>query len=141
MAGEVLIDCVGTINGVNLSVYMSQVEVTGINREDKDVTGFGGSGMKEHASGLNDPGMKFTFHNKFGTGLVEATLWPLALAGTAVVCVVHPHVGAVSIDNPYYTMTGILLGFTPLSGSPGDVTDTEATFVNAASTGVVRTIA
>ncbi len=140
MAGFVLLDAQVSINGVDLTDYCSKVRVDGVDREVKDVTGFGSGGIKENALGLSDPKMTFTFHQTFGAGKVDATLDPIARNGTAVQCVVRAHDAAISADNPEWTMTGVLPKVTGLDGAPGDVSDTEAAFVNAGPTGIARDI-
>ncbi len=140
MAGFVLLDAQVSINGVDLTDYCSKVTVDGVDREVKDVTGFGSGGIKENALGLSDPKMSMTFHNQFGAGLVNATLGPIARNGTAVPVVVRAHDAAISATNPEWTMTGVLPKFTNLDGAPGDVSDTEANFVNAGASGIVEDI-
>ncbi len=138
MAGFVLLDAQISVNGVDLTAYCSKVTVDGVDREVKDVTGFASGGIKENALGLSDPKISATFHNQFGAGLVNATLGPIARNGTAVAVVVRAHAGAIAVTNPEWTMTSVLPKFTHLDGAPGDVTDTEANFVNASAAGLTE---
>ena len=48
--------------------------------------------------------------------------------------------GAISATNPEYQMTGRIFTYNPVSGSMGEMSSTEVTFKNAATTGLVRDI-
>lgn len=139
MAKTILTDAHITVGGVDLSDHASSVEIT-TEYEDQDVTGFG-SALREHKLGLGDGSITINFFQDFAASSVDATLYPLAGSNTATAIVVKPTSGAVSATNPSYTMQGILANYSPLSGSVGEPSATEVTFLNGDTSGIVRAVA
>jgi hypothetical protein len=135
----VLRDADITVDGVNLSDHIRSVT---INTEyaDVDLTGFGAT-LTEHGKGLGDGSIELEFIQDFDAASVDATLWPISQATTTVPVVVKPTSAAVSATNPSFTMQGLLMNYSPLAGSVGDVSATSVTFQNGAQSGVVRAVA
>lgn len=134
----ILRDASIVIDGVDLSAFANQVEVTS-SKDVHEVTGFGAVN-KVKALGLGDGTMNFNFFQSFDAAEVDATLWPIHSANEEVVIVVKGDAGAVSATNPSYTMTGILPEYTPLSGGVGEPSEIDITFENASQDGIVRGI-
>jgi len=67
---------------------------------------------------------------------VHATLYPLSNSNTPFVVTVKPTSAATSTTNPQFSMTCLLYGYTPLSGSIGDLSSMEVEFRNAAQAGM-----
>jgi hypothetical protein len=82
--------------------------------------------------------MSFTFFQALAAGEVDDTLWSVHNDGTPVTIVVKATSGAVSADNPSWTMTGVLPEYTPLSGEMGAPSTIDATFENSSQSGIVR---
>lgn len=128
-----------TINGVDLTNRCSHVTVEST-FDDVDVTSFG-SIYKETMQGMGDGRMTFSFFQDFAAGSVDATLWPLSQSGDPFPVTVKATEAAVSPTNPLYSMTGVLLGYTPLDGDVGDASTTDVEIPNASQSGLVRAVA
>ncbi|MFI5955812.1 hypothetical protein [Cryptosporangium sp. NPDC051539] len=102
MPYKVLIDPYFVLNGTNLTAYVQKVEVP-LEREDLDVTTSGSGGAMEHAKGLEKGTIKITFLDSFGTGEVDAVLFPLYKADAAVTFEARADSDAVSTSNPKWT--------------------------------------
>lgn len=135
MAKFILKEVDVTINGVNFSDHTSSVEVN-LKKADVDTTNFSGGG-KEHAQGLKDDEISLNLQQNFDAGEVDATLYPLFDSGDEFTVVIKPRNAAVSATNPAFTATCILLEYSPLSGKPGDLSETKVKFVTQ-RTGVTR---
>ncbi len=126
MGKIVLRDCQITVNGVNLSDHVSSVEVNFV-KDEVETTNFSGQG-RERVAGLKDDSFVVTFQQDYAVGEVNATLSPLYSNENEFTVIVKPTASAVSATNPSYTATCILLEYQPLSGSVGDLSETEVTF-------------
>jgi hypothetical protein len=126
-----------SLNSVDLSDHCSKVTIE-TKFDDVDVTSFGAT-FKQIAQGMGDGTMTFTFFQDFAAGSVDATLFPLWLAGTSFVVSVTPDkVAGVSATNPRYDMTGVLMSYNPLDGSVGDASTTDVTVSNTGTSGISR---
>lgn len=126
MAKLVLRNCVITVNGVDFSSHVSSVEVS-LKKASVDTTNFSGGG-KEQVAGLKDDEFTVTFQQNFAASQVDATLYPLYNNETEFPVTVKPTVGAVTVNNPLYSGTCILLEYQPLSGKVGDLSETKVKF-------------
>jgi hypothetical protein len=125
-----------TVNGVDLTNHASSVEIT-MNNDDVDLTSFGANN-KVHGVGIGDASIKLKFFQDFAAASVDATLAPIFAAKVPVPIVVKPTTAAVSATNPSYTMQGLMMDYTPLTGSVGQASETDVTFMNGDDTGIVR---
>lgn len=139
MAKIVLKDCSITIDAVDLSDHISSVTIE-TTFDEVDVTGFG-STYKEILQGLGDATITLSVFQDFDAASVDATLWPLSQSGEGFVVVVKPTSAAVSATNPSYTMTGVLLNYSPVAGAIGEASTTDVSIRNQSSTGLVRAVA
>lgn len=139
MAKIVLKDCSITIDAVDLSDHISSVTIE-TTFDEVDVTGFG-STYKEILQGLGDATITLSVFQDFAAASVDATLWPLSQSGEGFVVVVKPTSAAVSATNPSYTMTGVLLNYSPVAGAIGEASTTDVSIRNQSSTGLVRAVA
>ncbi len=126
-----------TVNGVNLTSRASSAEVTS-EKDLVDVTAFGAN-SKQNLVGLGDGTISIDFFQDFASAMVNATLWPIHANGTEVVITIKPFNAAVAVNNPLFTMTGVLPAFSPISGGVGDASTTTAEFSNSGDTGIVMT--
>jgi hypothetical protein len=126
MAKVVLKDCYVVVNGTNFSDHTSSVTVN-LSKDEVETTNFSGSG-RERVAGLKDDSFEITFQQDYAAASTDAVLFPLYNNETEFVVEVRPTSAAVSVNNPKYTGTCILLEYQPLAGDVGDLSETEVTF-------------
>jgi hypothetical protein len=126
MAKQILRDCDIVVNAVNFSDHVSSVEINA-SKDDIDTTSFDGSG-RERKAGLQDNSFVINFQQDFAASEVDATLWPLWNGETEFTVTIKPTTAAVSTTNPSYSGTCILLEYSPLNGSTGELSETSVTF-------------
>lgn len=126
MGKFVLRDCQVVVNGVNFSDHISSVEVS-LKKNAVDTTNFSGGG-KEVVAGLKDDEFTVTFQQDFAAAEVDATLYPLYNNETEFTVAVRPHTAAISLTNPEYSATCVLLEYQPVSGKVGELSDTKVKF-------------
>lgn len=135
MAKFVMKNCRVEINAVDFSDHCSSVEVD-LAKDSVDTTSFSGSG-REAVAGLKQEKFTITLQQDFAASNVDQTLYPLYNNETEFTVKVRPTQSAISTTNPEFVSTCILLEYTPLSGKPGDLSDTSVTFPCQRS-GIVR---
>jgi hypothetical protein len=113
------------LNAVDRSSWVSKVELA-VEVEEKDVTVFTSAGWKEVLGGLKSGNIAITFKNDVADGLLDDTMW--ALLGTITAFETRATSSAVGTSNPKYTGSVLINGWTPISGSPGDVNEQSVTF-------------
>lgn len=136
MAKTVLKNPSIVMNSVDMSDHADSVTIETA-FDEVESTAFGDT-FKQFEQGMGDATITVELQQDFAAGEVDATLWPLASAGTSFTVVVKPVAAAVSATNPTYTMTARLFSYSPLDGSVGDLSKTTVTMRNASSTGLVR---
>lgn len=135
MAKFVMLNCQVLVNGVDFTDHVSHVDVN-LQKKAVDTTSFSGGGF-EQTQGLREDTFTLNFQQDFAAAQVDATLYPLYNSGTEFVVEVRPVVGARSATNPGYTGTCILLNYTPLTGKPGQLSESKVKFPSQ-RTGIVR---
>lgn len=125
MAKKVLLDCFISINGVDYSANSSKVELDD-SFETKDSTTHGSGGAKQNLAGLEEGSIKVTFKNDYAAGAIDSQMW--ALRRTIVPFEVRPSQAVVGVSNPKYTGNILINGWTPLSGSVGDVAEVDVDY-------------
>jgi hypothetical protein len=106
-----------TIGGTNLSTSLAAATLD-ITAEEQDTTAFG-STYRTRIAGLKDASVTFDFHQDFGAGSIDATLFPLV--GSLATVVIKPTSGTVSATNPTYTFTALVTQYQPFASSVGDL--------------------
>lgn len=134
MAHFVTKDAVLTVDGVNLSDHVTDLELS-TERDEVEATGMGATN-KVYVAGLGDATISVTFMQDFAATEVHATLYPLSNSNTPFVVTVKPTSATTSTTNPQFSMTCLMYGYTPLSGSIGDLSSMEVEFRNAAQAGM-----
>jgi len=124
MARLVLTNAYITINAVNLSDHIASVTLT-TNDDAVETTAFG-STARTRIGGLGDNSVAIEFHQDYATSNVEATIYPLLGATTAVV--VKPNGATTASDNPSYTFTALVSEWTPLNGAVGELATASVTW-------------
>lgn len=117
MAKFVATDYNITIGGTNLSTSLAAATLD-ITAEEQDTTAFG-STYRTRIAGLKDASVTFDFHQDFGAGSIDATLFPLV--GSLATVVIKPTSGTVSATNPTYTFTALVTQYQPFASSVGDL--------------------
>jgi len=117
MANIILTDAFISVGGNVLSSFGNGVTLD-YSVDTPDDTVWGDTTKSVMGGGLRDWSLKLDFNQDFAAGAIDSILWPLI--GTAVAFEIRPSSAAVSASNPKYTGTGILGGYSPLSGKPGD---------------------
>lgn len=135
MAKLVLKDCYIVVNGTNFSDHVSAVTVN-LSKDDVETTSFSGSG-RERVAGLKDDGFELTIQQDYAGASTDAVLYPLYNNETEFVIEVRPTSSAVSVTNPKYTGTCILLEYSPLDGKVGDLSETKVK-IHTQRTGITR---
>lgn len=125
MAKFVLVSTYLGLNSVDRSSWVSKVEVA-VEVEEKDVTVFTSAGWKEVLGGLKSGNIAITFKNDMVDASLDDTMW--ALLGTIVTFEVRATSAVVGVNNPKYTGSVLINGWTPVTGSPGDVNEQSVTF-------------
>jgi hypothetical protein len=139
MGKFVLKDAFVEIDEVDLSDHCSAVTIE-TTFDDVDVTAFG-STYREILQGLGDATVTLTLFSNFAAASVDDTLWPLSQSGDTFTVKIRHKSDAVGADNPEYSMTGVLLEYSPIAGSIGDASTTDVTIRNASQTGLERATA
>ncbi len=135
MGKIVLRDCYVSVNSVNLSDHVSSVEIN-LSKDEVETTNFSGQG-RERVAGLKDDNFVINFQQDFAASQVDSVLYPLWNNETEFPIEVRPTSSSASATNPKYTGTCVLLEYQPLSGSVGDLSETEVTFPTQ-RTGITR---
>lgn len=131
----ILLDCVVSVNGVDLTDHCSSVEVQ-LKKDSVDTTNFAGGG-KEQQQGLKNDMFVMTLQQDYSASEVDSVLWPLYNTGNEFTVTVLPAVGSVTATNPEYSATCILMEYTPLSGKPGQLAEIKVNFPTQ-RTGIAR---
>lgn len=136
MAKYVIKTPVITVNAVDLSNRADSVTIETA-FDEVESTAFGDS-FKQYEQGMGDATITVEWQQDFAAAEIDATLWPLASAGTTFPVTVKPTSAAVSATNPLYSMTCRLFGYSPMDGGIGDLSKTTTAMRNASSTGLTR---
>lgn len=135
MAKFVMLTCQVLVNGVDFTDHVSSVEVN-LQKKSVDTTNFSGGGF-EQTQGLRTDTFTLNFQQDFAAAQVDATLYPLYNNGTEFTVEVRPTTGARSATNPAYVGTCILLDYKPLTGKPGQLSQSKVKFPSQ-RTGITR---
>ena len=122
-----------TVNGTDFSDHLAAIEFS-ISVDEQETTAFG-SGYRSRIGSLKDASVTLSWHQDFGAGSVDATLFPLL--GSFATVVAKPTSGSVTATNPSYTGVFLVSSYTPINGAVGDLATFDTTF-NLASGSVVR---
>lgn len=118
MAKFVATDVKTLINNVNLSDHIAAVTFD-ISADEIETTAFGTEWRQRVGGGLKSASISIDFHQDFGAGSVDATLFPLF--GALATVVVTPTSGSVSATNPSWTGVFSVTQYTPIASNVGDL--------------------
>jgi hypothetical protein len=111
-----------SINAVTYHDKAKSIELT-TEVEEKDVTTFASLGWKEVLGGLKSGSLSVGLFNDMTDNSIDETMW--GLQGTVVPFEVRATQASVSASNPSYTGNVLIPGWTPVSGSVGDVVEVD----------------
>lgn len=123
MAVFVAQDFKTTLNGTNISSWLTQVEMS-FDVNDVETTSFGNT-WKTRVAGLKSGSVKLQLNQDFAASAVDATIYPLL--GTVGTIVITPTSTAVSSVNPAYTATVLINGY-GVQGNIGDLSTVSVTW-------------
>jgi hypothetical protein len=112
-----------TLNGTNLSAFLTQTEIQ-FEVNDVETTAFGNT-WRTRVAGLRTGTVNLQFNQDFAAGGVDATIYPLL--GTIGTVVITPTSTAISATNPAYTAT-VLINAYGVSGQIGDLSTVSVTW-------------
>lgn len=118
-------DPVVTINGTDLSAYISSIQIN-VEAADLDATTFASGGWRERVGGLKDGSVTINFKGDYASGTVDATLWPLLGATTTITA--KPDGGSVSATNPLFSGSYLINELRPIEGSVGELVEFSLTW-------------
>lgn len=120
------IDCRVELNSVVFSTWCKKATLD-VQVEDLDTTTFGGGGWHSRTGGLLDGTITLDLLQSFAASNVDATLWPLLIAGATFTAKVRPTSASISATNPEFSGAVLLTKYSPLDGSVGDLATTSIT--------------
>lgn len=124
MAKFIATDYKVLINGTNFSTSLASVELP-VEIDEQEVTAFGSS-WRTRIAGLKSGSITLEFHQDFGAGAIDATLWPLL--GTNATVSVSPTSSTVSATNPTFTGEFLVTQYTPYASTVGDLATLSVTW-------------
>lgn len=136
MAKMVLLASYVSLAGTDLSSSSSKIELS-TEVEDQDVTTFASLGWKEVLGGLKSGELGVTFKQDVAAAALDSIMWPLL--GTVVTFEVRLSNAVVGASNPKYTGSVLVNGWSPISGSVGDVAEVEVSYPTSGA--VARAVA
>lgn len=129
MAKFVATDYNVTINGTAFSSSLAAVTLD-VTAEEQETTAFG-DGYRTRIGGLKDGSITLDFHQDFGAGSVDATLFPLL--GTQATVVIKPTSGTVTATNPSYTALALVTQYQPFASNVGELATLSVTWPTSGS--------
>jgi hypothetical protein len=124
MAKFVATDYSITVGGTDFSTSLASAELT-VESDDVETTAFGGE-WRTRVGGLKQASVTLEFHQDFGAGSVDATLFPLL--NTLATVVIRPTSSSVSATNPSYTAVCLVNQYQPFASSVGDLATLSVTW-------------
>jgi hypothetical protein len=122
MAKLVLTDSVVTVGGTDISAYVAAVTIT-TSVNEVETTAFG-QGAVTRVGGLKDNSVTLSIQNDFSA--VEGLIYPLI--GSTTTVVVKPNGSTVGTANPSYSMTAVVLEWSPVNGAVGELNTADVTW-------------
>jgi len=124
MAKFVTTDYSITLGTTDFSSSIAAVTLE-VSADEQETTAFGNS-FRTRIAGLKDASLTLEWHQDFGADSVDATLWPLL--GSEVSWEILPQGGTVSATNPAYSGTALVVQYSPLDSSVGDLATLSTTW-------------
>lgn len=119
MAKFVVKDPVVVLNGGTVSANVAQATIA-LEADDVETTNFSSGGFRERIGGLKAATVSLDFHQDFGSGGIDAVVFPL-LGGTASVSIVPTGGTAISATNPVFSFNVMVAEYSPIDSAVGDL--------------------
>jgi len=121
MAIYVLKDTTVTVNSIDLTTYVTNVElVQAVDSVESTAMSASSTNGHQFVGGIQNNMVTISFNQDFATSKVHATL--TALVGVQTTVVVKPTSAAVGATNPNFTITNCLMNeYRPVTGAVGDL--------------------
>jgi hypothetical protein len=113
-----------TVGTANLSTSLASVTLD-ITADEVETTAFGSS-YRTRIGGLKDASVSLDFHQDFGSGAIDALLFPLL--GSTVAVKIVPTSGTITATNPEYSMDCLVTQYQPFAGAVGDLATLSVTW-------------
>lgn len=107
-----------TLNGVDVSSYVASATVE-YSWDETETTSFGSDGKRTRQAGLEDGSVSLDFHQDFAAAAADAVI--SAVAGSTAPVRITPAGSAASATNPSFRGTAVVLSYSPIDGSVGDL--------------------
>lgn len=127
---KTIVNATVEVDGVDLTTHVSSVSIDK-SADDHDVTGLGAT-AHEHLLGLSEDTITLNFWQDFEASSVDETLSPLQGQNEPFEVTVTEPGGKV------WSMNALLPNYSPLSGSAGEPSATECSFVCGDQAGIVE---
>jgi len=122
-----------TVNAVDLSTYCTSAAIK-VGANVLDVTAFSSTGWEASIAGLKNWSLELEMNDDFAASQVNATLWSVLSAGTAVAVTFKPVNTTTSATNPEFA-GNVVAAYEFSTG--GKVGDTATTGVSLKGTGAL----
>ncbi len=129
MSEQVLNDCYVSINGTDMSGYVTSVTLK-LTQDIHEKTAMGDT-MKDRLLGMRDWSLEVNFNQDYAVGTMDDDLYSVYNGGVAIAVIVRPESEAVSTSNPQYAGNAIMDGYTPIGGSVNEMATTSVNFLAA----------
>lgn len=126
MAKFVMKDPVVVVGGSTVTASCASATIS-IEADDVETTAFGTDGWRTRIGGLKGGSVDFEFHQDFGSGGVDALLFPL-LGGTAAVSIRPGGTAVVAATNPEYQFDVLVAQYSPMDSAVGDLATVSVSF-------------
>ncbi len=133
MAKLVTNDYVITLNGADFSDHLASIEFS-VSVDEQETTAFG-QGYRSRIGSLKDATVTLSWHQDYGSGSVDAVLFPLL--GSVATVVAKPTSGSVTATNPSYTGSFLVSEYSVVNGATGDLATFDTSW-NLANGSVIR---
>lgn len=122
MAKLVLTNANVVLGGTDVSSYVASVTLN-ISVNEVETTAFG-SGATTRVGGLQDNSVTLDMHQDYSA--IEGLVYPLI--GSTTSLVIKPNGTAVGTANPSYSMTPLIVEWSPVNGAVGELATASVTW-------------
>ena len=122
MAKLVLTNSNVVLGGTDISSYVASITLT-ISVNEVETTSFG-TGAVTRVGGLQDNSVTLDLHQDYSA--IEGLVYPLI--GSTTSLIIKPNGTAVGTANPSYSMTPLVVEWTPVNGAVGELATASVTW-------------
>jgi hypothetical protein len=129
MAARVMQNCFFSFNGVNLSGYLREIELS-YEVDEKDASVLGDTTMKSFP-GMKKWRVKAKMLQSFAVGEIDDGMFALIGDTVSKALILRPLNSAKSATNPEFTGSGYLVKYPPIAGGVGDLHEVDIEIASA----------